>query len=747
MPSLPKNPRIGKPLTPRYIGGYGDVASRYLEQGWQSVLPLPVGEKGPPPKGYTGREAKVPSAEQVEMWRETKGDGNPALYLADGLLGVDIDNYAKRDRHAGRALEVIAGVEERAGVRFPATWVLRNRSDGSEKRLYRVPKGRSWRSGLGSGVELIHYGHRYVNAGVNPGTGEPERWFDPTGALAMDPPKPDELAELPEELVSELMREATVAAMASEAEGQRLLDGLPDTGDMAECVRDRLTGAIGDLNGANGSRHDLTLRHVCSVVEYGSAKMAGTKNALAELRREFVDAVSADRGDRTTAEAEYDRMVIGAGRLAAGKTATELASLAAALTAMEPGGHWHPEALWPRTDSADRVGGGAVPTALSRFRLVSARELAEPVEPMRWLVRGIWPERSAGVLAGEKKSLKTWNLQAIALAVAGGTALFDKYHVTTPGPVLYLCGEGGRSTFANRHQVIAERYGLMDRLAELPFGAEFGVGMLTDDEFTDAVKRHLDELQPALVILDPLYAYHPSDVEVQNLYARGPMLASLRTLIGGEAALIVGDHFNKTKSASGRLDLDNIAQAGMGQWADSWILQKHREPPDLDAGLFRLEVETGTRRGGGRHLEVDWTLERNTGDPDAITWAGVDWDTRPCESSSGEGGKDKVVDAIMQVVRDQPYELTESGVAEKVGGKREKTREALQGLKANGWLDIKNCERQEGNRMVKRDRVGLGATAKRFEGTSSRVGTGSPSDTGADEVVPDEGTSSERVDP
>jgi RecA-family ATPase len=225
---------------------------------------------------------------------------------------------------------------------------------------------------------------------------------------------------------------------------------------------------------------------------------------------------------------------------------------------------------------------------------------------MRWLVRGIWPERSAGVLAGDKKSMKTWNLQALAIAVAAGTALFDKYHVTSAGPVLYLCGEGGRDTFANRHQVIADRYGITEMLPELAFGAEFGVGVLTDSEFADAVKRHLDTLQPQLVVLDPLYAYHPSDVEVQNVYARGPMLTNLRELIGGEAALIVGDHFNKT--AGKNLDLSNIAQAGMAQWADSWILQKHRETPNLDKNKFWLEVETGTRRGGGKHLEVDWTL-------------------------------------------------------------------------------------------------------------------------------------------
>ncbi|WP_342774186.1 AAA family ATPase [Mycobacterium pseudokansasii] len=197
------------------------------------------------------------------------------------------------------------------------------------------------------------------------------------------------------------------------------------------------------------------------------------------------------------------------------------------------------------------------PGRAGRYCLVTARELAEPVEPMRWLVRGIWPERSAGVLAGDKKSLKTWNLQALALAVASGRPLFDKYHVVSPGPALYLPGEGGRTTFANRHQVIAERYGITDILPDLEFGAEFGVGMLDDGEFTDAIKRHLDELQPALVVLDPLHAYHPGDVEVQNVYARGPMLANLRELIGGEAALIVGDHFKKTTGT--RLDLDNIA--------------------------------------------------------------------------------------------------------------------------------------------------------------------------------------------
>ena len=195
------------------------------------------------------------------------------------------------------------------------------------------------------------------------------------------------------------------------------------------------------------------------------------------------------------------------------------------------------------------------------------------------------------------------------------------------------------------------------------------------------------------MILDPLYAYHPSDVEVQNVYARGPMLVNLRELIGGEAALIVGDHFNKT--AGSRLDLDNIAQAGMAQWADSWILQKHRETPNLDKNKFWLEVETGTRRGGGKHLEVDWTLERDQGDPDVIMWTGVDWDARAATVKSAGGQADDTVVAILQVVADHPYELTQTQVLKAVGGNREKASEAFQGLKANSGVVVKNCAADE----------------------------------------------------
>ena len=88
----------------------------------------------------------------------------------------------------------------------------------------------------------------------------------------------------------------------------------------------------------------------------------------------------------------------------------------------------------------------------------------------------------------------------------------------------------------------------------------------------------------------------------------------------------------------------------------------------------------------------------------------------------------------MQVVADNPFELTETGVAEKVGGKREKTFEVLNQLKVNSWLVVENRERKEGTRMVRRNRVGLGEAAKRLPGPSSDGGSRSDAGTGSERV-------------
>ena len=337
--------------------------------------------------------------------------------------------------------------------------------------------------------------------------------------------------------------------LASPEAAKALLKELP-SGVMDIGVRELMTRALADLSGLNGSRHDPTLSHVRDLVKYGAAGLAGTGNALKALQADFVEAVWDDpeRGSREVAGAEFDRMKVNGAQLAAAKSAEELANFGAALKAVAPKGIWHPDTLWP--DEREH----------QRFRLVSAKELAEPVEPMRWLVRGIWPAGSAGVLAGEKKSMKT----------------------------------------------------------------------------------------------------------------------------------------------------------------EMFIINK-----------FWLEVETDAPRRW-KHLEVDWTLDRDKSDPDVIAWTGVDWESTARKLRNPAGGHvDDTVAAILQVVGDHPFELTETSVLKAVGGIRTKARETFQGLKANGGILVKNCVADEGGRPVSRDRVGLGENAdrirkKRFRREELRPGVRTP---------------------
>ena len=348
---------------------YRDYAPILRAAGIQNVIPLPKGQKAPPPSGFTGQTGQPVNSEQVQEWRDTRGgDGIGIVPEADQLF-IDIDNYAKGDRPAGRALEVIAEVEERAGVPWPRTYGYRNRTDGSVKWFYRVPtKGLRYRGKLGAGVDLLWWGDRYAHLGTDPATGEDGEWIDGDGNASTGPVSPDLWAELPPELVAECTAEdydGNAPGMASVQEAERLLSNLPD-GAMSQSVREQMDRALRELSGLNGSRHDTTLGHVRWLILFGVAGLTGTATALKVLRHEFVETVwnNRDRNySRAVADAEFERMLTNRARLVAAMP--DLDGWSLGLKAMEPGGWWHPDtvkvwAAWEPDEQA-RENDGPIP--------------------------------------------------------------------------------------------------------------------------------------------------------------------------------------------------------------------------------------------------------------------------------------------------------------------------------------------------------------------------------------------------
>lgn len=343
----------------------------------------------------------------------------------------------------------------------------------------------------------------------------------------------------------------------------------------------------------------------------------------------------------------------------------------------------------------------------NRYRPVGPEEWAQPVEPMRWMIEGVWEENSYGALGAKEKSLKSYTAIAMMLSVASGKPMLGEFKVHQQGPVLMYIGEGGKKPFYRRLQKMAEAYGIsMEELARLPLYPVFDVGSLNDLEFRSAFRRNLDEIQPTFVVVDSLYSYHPQGVAAQNLYERGPMLAELSNQTKDQASLLLADHFNKSSDA---LSLASFGYAGVGQWVNSWILQRHAKAPDLETGNFSIDCEIGSREWGGSRHSVSWHippgLDMGEG-ADQITFKVSKWQDR---GKAIAAGLDSIESQIHKFIAVHPFKFTKKQVAEDtaITGRKADKVVAIDAMIESGELITKRIERQEGGRKVPRDLLGI----------------------------------------
>jgi bifunctional DNA primase/polymerase-like protein len=121
---------------------YASAAQAYLTAGY-SPLPLPPGQKWPPPKGWTGAGAPMADLEQVRRWARSDPAGNIALRLPDDVIGIDLDLYPdpSKDHPAAERMAAWDALLSQFGP-IPESPRATSRDDGvSGIRLYRVPPG------------------------------------------------------------------------------------------------------------------------------------------------------------------------------------------------------------------------------------------------------------------------------------------------------------------------------------------------------------------------------------------------------------------------------------------------------------------------------------------------------------------------------------------------------------------------------------------------------------------------------
>lgn len=182
------------------LSPFVDYAKLWRDAGWLGTIPLPEGQKSPPPTGWTGRAAGFADDEQVSEWCDDTAfqRGNLGLHLGwpvtvvgteYEIVGIDVDHYLDGDKQklGGEQLRVL---ESELGE-LPPTWVSTARArniDGSHRgdwtsgiRFYLVPRGLAFRGQVDKDIEVIQKSHRFavVWPSWNPKTATTYRLYSP----------------------------------------------------------------------------------------------------------------------------------------------------------------------------------------------------------------------------------------------------------------------------------------------------------------------------------------------------------------------------------------------------------------------------------------------------------------------------------------------------------------------------------------------------------------------------------------
>lgn len=143
--------------------------------------------------------------------------------------------------------------------------------------------------------------------------------------------------------------------------------------------------------------------------------------------------------------------------------------------------------------------------------------LAVPTK-LKWLVEDSWVDQSVGFISGRSKSYKTWIALDLALSIVSGKPFMGSFGVARTGPVILVQEE-------DPMPVLQERLRLIGNAKDMLPSAEYDAGNKTltvnfpdwplhiinlqgfnlqSSERVDQVRKLIAEINPVMVILDPL---------------------------------------------------------------------------------------------------------------------------------------------------------------------------------------------------------------------------------------------------
>ena len=334
---------------PRFIGSaspFKQWAEKYFQAGFNPI-PLPPGQKNPPPTGFTGHGRPMVDWPQLGKWLDGGGElrypitkANIALRLntveVDGkqwdLVGIDVDHHPedKDDpKEGGPQLEYF---EKKFG-KLPDTWTSSARTNGvAGIRFYRAPAGFAYRGDMGPGgedIDIISKNYRFavVFPSTNPDANDAQYWWYPPGFAPNGEhpdgkglfPDPKDLPVLSEEWVKFLtqgkMLEANVPMDMNSSNKQLIrwaTKNFADNSEICDYLRVELDKWKVKLEESANSHNILTKAHNHIIRCGANEGHTGWGKACVEFEKAYAATVlSRKKRTITKAKAEIERSKIG----------------------------------------------------------------------------------------------------------------------------------------------------------------------------------------------------------------------------------------------------------------------------------------------------------------------------------------------------------------------------------------------------------------------------------------------------
>ena len=300
-------------------GPYAISAQAYVVDG-MPPLPLKPGTKRPVLAGYHGWEGKWVDAIIARKWARQYGNLDVAIRLPKWIICFDVDDYeGKAGGQTLKELEAELGPLPDT-IRSTARW-----GEGqSGIKWFRVPpkyQDKHWAGIAGPGIEIVSWFDRV--AVVWPSThhtGKQYRWYDEETGSELEWPEWD-IPELPlkwcRRFTDDALRGSSTKVSNIPAWLKKHASGKP-------CAQMIITNNLWSdrFEEANSisTKHDVALRGIRAILGDCAAGHTGAWDALANLRKDFMEARAySSRARRSEADVEWRGMVKGAVELVAGE--------------------------------------------------------------------------------------------------------------------------------------------------------------------------------------------------------------------------------------------------------------------------------------------------------------------------------------------------------------------------------------------------------------------------------------------